>query len=91
MPCPGLLEVERKMTNKLSSIFVRIAKVFHASNRGRNLLQHGDLAHQFALVAPLGGGAVIALQQALSQPESDHGSLLGAQRRRGRPSQAWAA
>ena len=78
------------MTNKLSSIFVRIAKVLHASDRGRNLLQHGDLAHQFALVAPLGGGAVIALQQALRQPENDHGSPLGAQRRGGRPSQAWA-
>jgi hypothetical protein len=85
-----LLEVERKMTNKLSSIFLRIAKVLRASNRGRNLLHHEDLAHQFALVAPLGGGAVLALQQALSQPESDHGALR-AQPRRGRPSWAWAA
>ena len=78
------------MTNKLSSIFVRIAKVLHASSRGRNLLQHGDLAHQFALVAPLGGGAVIALQQALRLPESDHGSLTRAPPRRGRPSGGWA-
>jgi hypothetical protein len=80
--------MERKMTNKLTSVLARIAKVLFASNRGRNLLQHGDLAHQFALVAPLGGGAVLALQQALSLPENDHGVLGGAQARRGRPS--WA-
>ena len=64
--------------NKLSSVLARIAKALFASNRGRNLPNHGDLAHQFALVAPLGGGAVIALQQALSS-ESDRP-------RRGRPS-----
>ena len=79
------------MTNKLSAIFLRMAKVLRASNRARNLMQHGDLAHQFALVAPLGGGAVIALQQALRLPESDRGSLLGARPRRGRPSLGWAA
>lgn len=69
------------MTNKLTSVLARIAKVLFASKRGR--LEHGDLAHQFALVAPLGGGAVLALQQAL---QSDHGVLTGT--RRGRPS--WA-
>jgi hypothetical protein len=79
-----VLEVERKMTNKLTSFLARIAKVLLASNRGHNLVQHGDLTHQFALVAPLGGGAVIALQQALSPPERDHG------RHRGRPSWGWA-
>ncbi len=78
------------MTNTLSAIFERMAKVLRVSNRGRNLRQHGDLAHQFALVAPLGGGAVIALQQALRLPESDHGSLLGTRPRRGRPSWGWA-
>ena len=41
------------MTKKLGSILVRIAKVLHPSNRGRNLERHADLAHQFALVAPL--------------------------------------
>ena len=79
------------MTSKLSAIFLRMAKVLRPSNRGRNLMQHGDLAHQFALVAPLGGGAVIALQQALHLPESDRGSLLGARPRRGRVSWGWAA
>ena len=67
------------MTNTLSSVLVRIAKALFASNRGRNLPHHGDLAHQFALVAPMGGGAVIALQQALHLPENDRP-------RRGRPS-----
>jgi hypothetical protein len=80
--------MERKMTNKLTSVLARIAKVLSASNRGRNLMQHGDLAHQFALVAPLGGGAVLALQQALYLPESHHGALAGGPSRRGRPS--WA-
>jgi hypothetical protein len=78
------------MTSKLSAIFLRMAKVLQPSNRARNLMHHGDLAHQFALVAPLGGGAVIALQ-ALNLPESDRGSLLGTPPRRGRPSWGWAA
>ena len=72
------------MTNTLTSFLARIAKVLRASNRAPNLLQHGDLTHQFALVAPLGGGAVIALQQALSPPERDHAP------RRGRSSWGWA-
>jgi len=41
------------------------------------------LAHQFALVAPLGGGAIVALQ-ALHLPEIDDDSLIGAQPRHGR-------
>ncbi|HEU0059234.1 MAG TPA: hypothetical protein VFR19_05095 [Hyphomicrobiaceae bacterium] len=73
------------MTSTLNSVFLRIAKLFQASNRGHPLQQHGDLAQQFALVAPMGGGAVIALQQALRLPESDH------QLRRGRPTWGWAA
>ena len=72
------------MTNTLTSFLARIAKGLLASSRGRNLAQHGDLTHQFALVAPLGGGAVIALQQALSPPERDHSP------RRGRPSWGYA-
>jgi len=75
-----VLEVERTMPNMLSSVLERIAKIRLASNRGRDLLHHEDLAHQFALVAPLGGGAIVALDQALR--ESDPGPLS----RRGRPS-----
>jgi hypothetical protein len=48
---------------------VRIA-ILLASNRWRNLQRHGDLAQQFALVAPLGGGAIVAFQ-ALHLTESD--------------------
>jgi len=59
------------MTKKLASILAWIANVLHASDRGRNLQRHGDLAHQFALVAPLGGGAIIAFQ-ALHLPEDNH-------------------
>jgi hypothetical protein len=60
------------MTKKLTSVFERISKFLDASGRGRALQRHGDLAHQFALVAPLGGGAMVALQ-ALQLPESDKG------------------
>ena len=62
------------MTKKPASVFEWIVKLFDASGRGRALQRHGDLAHQFALVAPLGGGAMVALQ-ALQLPESDEGSL----------------
>jgi hypothetical protein len=72
------------MTKKLGSVLGWIAKLPHAYNRARNLQRHGDLAQQFALVAPLGGGAMVALQ-ALQPPDSDHDRLIGAQPRRGRP------
>jgi hypothetical protein len=60
------------MTKKPAAVIEWIAKLFGASGRGRALQRHGDLAHQFALVAPLGGGAMVALQ-ALQIPESDEG------------------
>jgi hypothetical protein len=62
------------MTKKLAAVIEQLAKLFGASGRGRALQRHGDLAHQFALVAPLGGGAMVALQ-ALHLPEGDEGSL----------------
>jgi hypothetical protein len=71
------------MTKTLTSVFGRIAKLFRASDRGRKLQRHGDLAHQFALIAPLGGGAIVAFQ-ALHLPESDD-ATPGPQPRRRRP------
>ena len=62
------------MSKKPASVFERISKLLHASDRGHKLQRHVDLAHQFTLVAPLGGGAMVALQ-ALHRPESDEGSL----------------
>jgi hypothetical protein len=62
------------MSKKPVSVFERISKLLHASDRGHKLQRHVDLANQFALVAPLGGGAMVALQ-ALHLPESDEGSL----------------
>ena len=79
---------ERKMTKKLGSVLGWIANVLHAHKHGRNLQRHGDLAHQFALVAPLGGGAMVALQ-ALQLPDRDPDRLVGAQPRRGRPPWGW--
>jgi hypothetical protein len=40
------------MTKKLTSVFERISKFLHASDRGQKLERHVDLAHQFALIAP---------------------------------------
>jgi hypothetical protein len=77
------------MTKKLSSVLGWIAKVLHAYKHGRNLQRHGDLAHQFALVAPLGGGAMVAFQ-ALHLAESDDDRRNGAQPRRGRSPWGWA-
>ena len=77
------------MTKKLTSVLLRIAQGLHAYRPGDNLQRHGDLARQFALVAPLGGGAIVALQ-ALHQAEGEDGSPSGVQHRRGRPSWAWA-
>ena len=62
------------MSKKPASVFERISKLLHARDRGHKLQRHVDLAHQFALVAPLGGGAMVTLQ-ALHLPESDEGSL----------------
>ena len=76
------------MTKKLGSVLGWISKVLHAYNHGRNLKRHGDLAHQFALVAPLGGGAMVTYQ-ALHLAESDD-RPIGAQPRRGRSPWEWA-
>ena len=71
------------MTKKPASVYERLANLLYASDRGHKLQRHGDLAHQFALVAPLGGGAIVALQ-ALHLPEIDDDSPMGAQPRSGR-------
>ena len=72
------------MTKTLTSVFARIFKLLRASDRGRKLQRHGDLAHQFALIAPLGGGAIVAFQ-ALHLPEGDDTGSHGPQSRRRRP------
>ena len=73
------------MTNTLTSVFARICKLLQGSERGRKLQRHhGDLAHQFALIAPLGGGAIVAFQ-ALHLPEGDDAGSIGPPSRRRRP------
>ena len=71
------------MTKKPASVYERLARLLYAPGRTHELQRHGDLAHQFALVAPLGGGAIVALQ-ALHTPEIDDESPMGAQPWRGR-------
>jgi hypothetical protein len=71
IPCLGWLEAERKMTKKLSSVLQRIAKALRRYTHGANLpRRHGELAQQLALVAPLGGGAIVAWH-ALHLPDSE--------------------
>jgi hypothetical protein len=48
------------------------------------LQRHRELSHGFALIAPLGGGAIVALQE-LQQTDSDGGSSLAAR------DQGWTA
>jgi hypothetical protein len=71
------------MAKKLAAVIGQLAKFLGASGRGRALQRHGDLAHQFTLVAPLGGGAMVALQ-ALHLPEGDEDSVHFAGAARGR-------
>ena len=68
------------MSKKRASVFERVSKLLHGRDRVHKLQRHVDLTYQFALVAPLGGGAMAALQ-ALHLPESDE-DLLPSRRAR---------
>ena len=70
------------MTKTSAAVFERIAKLLAASRHPGDFQQHRELGNSLALISPLGGGAVIALQT-LHQPAHDQ-DLLEAQSRRGR-------
>ena len=55
------------MSKKPASVFERISKLLPARDRGHKLQRHMDLAYQFALVAPLGGGAMVACRLCISR------------------------
>ena len=78
-------KLTKQLTKQLASVLLRIAKIRAAPSRGRNLQRPWHLAREFSLVAPLGGGAIVAFQ-ALHLPEGGDGS----QPRRGRSPWAYA-
>jgi hypothetical protein len=82
-------KLTKKLTTNLASALRWIAKILAAPSRGRNLQRPWHLGREFSLVAPLGGGAIVAFQ-ALHLPGGDDGSLLAAQPRRGRSPWAYA-
>ena len=71
------------MTKTSAAVFERIAKLLAPSRQPGDFEQHRELGNSLALISPLGGGAVVALQT-LHQPAHDQHHLLAAQPRRGR-------
>jgi hypothetical protein len=70
------------MTNTPTSVLERLAKLLGGS-RASNLQQYRECSHGFALVAPLGAGAMVAMQ-ALHQALRDEIVSARARGRRGR-------
>jgi hypothetical protein len=71
------------MTKYPTSVFARLGRLLDGSDRSGNLKQHREWSHRFAIVAPLGAGAIVAVQ-ALHQAGSEALPAARPQRRRGR-------
>jgi hypothetical protein len=50
------------MTTTRTAVFLRLSSFLFGRDRTPNLQAHRELAQTFALVAPLGGGAMVSLQ-----------------------------
>jgi hypothetical protein len=50
------------MTTTRTAVFLRLSSFLFGRDRTPNLQAHRELAQTFALVAPLGGGALVCLQ-----------------------------
>jgi hypothetical protein len=50
------------MTTTPTAVFLRLSRYLFGRDRTLNLEAHRELAQTFALVAPLGGGAMLSLQ-----------------------------
>ena len=50
------------MTATPTTLFLRLSRFHFRRDRTPNLQAHRELAQTFALVAPLGGGAMVCLQ-----------------------------
>jgi hypothetical protein len=50
------------MTTTPTAVLLRLSRFMFGRDRTPNLQAHRELAQTFALVAPLGGGAMVSLQ-----------------------------
>ena len=50
------------MTTTPTAVHLRLSRFLSGRDRTPNLQAHRELAQTFALVAPLGGGAMVSLQ-----------------------------
>jgi hypothetical protein len=66
-----------------TSVLERLGKFLNGQGGAANLQEHHEWSHRFAVIAPLGGGAMVAMQ-ALHQAEHDELASAGARHRRGR-------
>jgi hypothetical protein len=71
------------MNKNPTSVLERLGKFLNGQGRAANLQEHHEWSHRFAVIAPLGAGAMIAMQ-ALHQAEHDELASAGARHRRGR-------
>lgn len=71
------------MTKYPASVLARLRRLLDGGDRSGNLEQHREWSHSFALVAPLGAGAIVAVQ-ALHQAAKEALPATRAQHRRGR-------
>jgi hypothetical protein len=51
------------MATTPTAVFLRLSRFLFGRDRTPNLQAHRELAQTFALVAPLGGGAMVCLQE----------------------------
>jgi Metallo-peptidase family M12 len=71
------------MTNTPTSVLERLGKLLSGPARATNLQRYRECSHRFAVVAPLGAGAMVAMQ-ALHQALHDEFASARARARRGR-------
>ena len=66
-----------------TSVLERLGKFLDRQGGTANLQEHHEWSHKFAVIAPLGAGAMVAMQ-ALHQAEHDELASSWARHRRGR-------
>jgi hypothetical protein len=71
------------MNKNPTSVLERLGKFLNGQGRAANLQEHHEWSHRFAVIAPLGAGAMIAMHT-LHQAEQDELASAGARHRRGR-------